>query len=83
MLLFVINIVHIQEISEDINQVICHHILLLHGAVVLNGEYYGVVRLLEGVLLARGDHVLEEDPGDERVAVVDDGLVVISVPTIN
>ena len=51
--------------------------------MILDRKYQGKIRLLEGVLLAGSDHILKEDLGGERVAVVDDGLQVVAIPTIN
>ena len=51
--------------------------------MILDGEYQWIVGLLKGVLLAGRDHVPEEDPGGESVAVVDERLPIVPVPTIN
>ena len=51
--------------------------------MILNRKYQGIIGLLEGVLLAGSYHILEEDLRDKRVAVVDSGLSVVPIPTIN
>lgn len=37
---------------------------------------------LEGILLDGPDHIFEQDPRSERVAVVDDGFIVRSIPAV-
>ena len=50
--------------------------------MVLDGEDDGIVGGDEGVLLDALHHVAELDLGGHGVAVIDEGIAVLSVPTI-
>lgn len=71
---------------DGVAEVVVHdggHLLLLEdGAVDFEGEYHGVWRVLEGVLVESLDDGLEGDFGGHGVAVVDDGGVVGAVPAV-
>jgi len=50
--------------------------------MVLNGQDDGVLGLLEGELVDSLERVLEKYLGGQSVSVVDDRLVVVSVPDV-
>ena len=51
-------------------------------AVIFEREDDGVGRRFEGVVADRDDDVAEEDFRRERMAVVNDGFAVVTVPTV-
>ena len=73
----------VEGVPQYFLQDVRHPVLLVHTAVVLNGEDDRVVGLLEGVFLAGLHHIFEHYLGGESVAVVDDWLSVTSVPAVN
>ena len=79
----VVDVLAIEDVPQDVDQVVRHLVLLLHAAVVLNGEDDGIVGALEGVFLTGLDNVFEHYLGCQSVAVVNDRLPVSSVPAVN
>lgn len=71
-----------ESFAEQLFEYGGHLLLLGNGAVVLNAEYDRVRGGDEGRLGDRLHHFPERDFGRERVAVIDDGLSVVAVPTV-
>ena len=72
-----------EEAPQHAGEQLRHPVLLLPGAVVLDGQDQRVGGGGEGVGLdGVSQDVLEEELGGERPAVVNDRLAVSSVPTV-
>ena len=60
-----------------------HLVLLLYGAVVLNGQDHWVVRHSKGMVLDGLNGIFEHDLAGEGVTMVDYRVVLITIPTVH
>ncbi len=69
--------------SEDLLELPGHDLLLGNVAVLLEGEDDWILRRHKGVVSDALDDVIEPDLGGEGVAVVNDGVVVRTIPAVH
>ena len=60
-----------------------HLVLLLYGAVVLNGQDHWVVRHSKGMVLDGLNGIFEHDLAGEGVTMVDYRVILITIPTVH
>ena len=72
------------DLPKNELHIVCHFVLLLQAAVVLNGEDQWEVRDMEGIFEYRiFHHLFEQNFGHKRPAMVNDGLSILTIPAVN